>query len=121
MRSGYLALFFIIVGPTLLWAKRLPAPIVNPIVFNGIEYSAHGDGKLASVVATDVAGRRELWRVTIFRVHPHFWKGEEDNQWVFISSLKLLQNKILITDERKRCYILDLVRKHVSTVGCANP
>jgi len=121
MKSGYLALFFVLTSSITLWAKRVPPPTVNPVIYSGTEYSAHGDGKLAWVVATDAATSRELWRAKIFRVHPHFWKGEEDNQWVYISNLELVQNKILATDERKRCYLLDLVTKHVSTVRCANP
>jgi len=94
-------LFFALTGPITLWAKRLAAPTVSPVIYDGTEYSAHGDGKLAWVAATDIASGKELWKANIFRVNPHFWKGDEDNQWVFIFNLQLVQNNILATDERQ--------------------
>lgn len=93
-------------------AKRLPPPNVKPVLSGGIEYSAHGDGTHAWVAATDVATRKELWRAKVFRIHTHWWKGEEDNQWVYISDLKLEPDALFIKDERKRCYSLDLTTRH---------
>jgi hypothetical protein len=99
-------------------AKRLPPPNVKPVLFGGVEYSAHGDGTHAWITATEVTTRKELWTAKVFRIHTHWWKGEEDNQWVYISGLKLEPNALLIKDERERCYSLDLNTKGVKRENC---
>jgi hypothetical protein len=95
-----------------LFAKRTPRPIVNPIVSENIKYSAQGDGRTGYVVANEVITGKELWRVEIFRVHlePGL---EEDVQWVFITELKLVDNALLVKDEKHRCYVLDLSTRQV--------
>jgi len=95
----------------------VPKP-VPPIVHEGVQYSASGDGKTGFVVATDISTGKEFWRVKIFRVHPHWWKGEEDNQWVYISSLRLAENTLLIGNEKGQCFLLDLRTKHVKRESC---
>jgi hypothetical protein len=104
--------------PLGLSGKRVPPKPVSPIVSDGVEYSAHGDGKTGYIVATDVATGNELWRIRVFRIHTYLWKGEEDNQWVFISDLQLVQNALLIRNEKSHCYRLDLVTRHVKKERC---
>ena len=82
-----------------------------------IEYSADGDGRTGYVVATEVATGKELWRVKIFHIHVKPWL-EEDVQWVFISDLKLLDNTLLVRDEKSRCYRVDLATTHVHKSNC---
>jgi hypothetical protein len=106
------------VFPLSLLGKRLPPNPVSPVVHNGVQSSSHGDGKVGSVVATDIATGKQLWAIQVFRIHTHFWKGEEDNQWVFISDLKLVQNDLVIKDEKSRCYRLDTVTRHVEKEPC---
>lgn len=118
VNGRYIALLIALVIVPLSSAKRLPAPEVKPVLSGGVEYSAHGDGTHAWVTATDVATRKELWRAKVFRIHTHWWKGEEDNQWVYISDLKLEANSLLIEDERKRCYSLDLNTRRVEREPC---
>jgi hypothetical protein len=101
-----------------LFGKRVPPKPVSSVVYGGIEYSSQGDGRAGWVAATDVASGKELWTVRVFRIHTHWWKGEEDCQWVFISGLKLDRNALLIEDERSRCYRLDLSTKRVKTEPC---
>ena len=98
-------------------AKRISPKPVAPLVFQGIEYSAHRDGRIQYVVATDTATSRELWRVEIFRTHIKPWI-EEDNQWVFITNLTLSDGTLLIRDEKSRCYILDLTTRRVRKQRC---
>jgi outer membrane protein assembly factor BamB len=100
------------------FAKRIAPKPVPPIVHEGVQYSASGDGKTGSVVATDISTGKELWRVKIFRVHPRWWKGEEDNQWVYISSLRLTENTLLIANEKGQCFLLDLRTKSVKRESC---
>jgi len=118
MNRRYLALLTALAVMPLSSAKRLPPPNVKPVLSGGVEYSAHGDGTHAWVAATDVATHKELWTAKVFRIHTHWWKGEEDNQWVYISDLKLEPNALFIKDERERCYSLDLNTRHVKREHC---
>jgi len=118
----------LIVGILLLWtfgticasAKRVPPKDVPPVVVNGTRYSANGNGKDSYVVATDVPSGNELWRVKVFHTRVEFWRGEEDNQWVFISDLKFAGNSLLVRDEKNRCYSIDLNTKHVKKAQCGS-
>jgi hypothetical protein len=103
--------------PPNLSAKRVaPAP-VSPVVNGNVKYSAQGDGRTGLVVASEVTTGKELWRVEISRIHlkPLL---EEDNQWVFINDLKLLDGALLVRDERSRCYRVDLATRHVRKENC---
>ncbi len=118
MNCRYLALLTVLAIVPLSSAKRLPPPIVKPVLSGGVEYSAHGDGTHAWVAAIEVATHKELWTAKVFRIHTHWWKGEEDNQWVYISDLKLGPNALSVKDERERCYSLDLNTRQVKRVHC---
>jgi outer membrane protein assembly factor BamB len=109
-----------IFGTISTWAKRVPPKDVPPVVVNGTRYSANGDGKDSYVVATDVPSGKELWRVKVFHTRIEFWRGEEDNQWVFISDLKFADNSLLVRDEKNRCYSIDLNTKHVKKAQCGS-
>jgi hypothetical protein len=99
MNYRYLALLTALAIVPLSSAKRLPPPNVKPVLSGGVEYSAHGDGTRAWVA--EVATDKELWTAKVFRIRTHWWKGEEDNQWVYISDLKLEPNALFIKDERE--------------------
>jgi hypothetical protein len=99
-------------------AKRMAPKPVPPIVAGGIRYSAHGDGKDSYVVATDQATGKQLWRVKVFHNRVHWWRGEEDNQWVFISDMTLAGNTLLVRDEKNRCYSVYVKTKHVKRHRC---
>ena len=60
-----------------------------------IRYGAEGDGKDGYVVATAEASGKTLWRLKVFHTRIEFWRGEEDNQWLFISDLKLAEDSCL--------------------------
>lgn len=118
MNRRYITLLIALIIVPLSSAKRVPPPKVNPVQSGSVEYSAQGDGTHAWVVATDVVTRKELWRVQVFHIHTHWWKGEEDNQWVYISDLKMEPNALLVKDERESCYSLDLNTRHVKREHC---
>jgi hypothetical protein len=101
-------------------AKRVPPRPVPPIVADGIRYSAEGDGKDSYVVATDEASEKTLWKANVFHTRMRFWRGEEDNQWLFISDLKLAGNSLLVRDEKNRCYSIYLNTKRVNKAPCGN-
>jgi hypothetical protein len=115
-----LALLTLAVGllnPSAAFGKRLPTKPVAPVVHDGIEYSAHGEGKVGSVVATELSSGKSLWKVRVFRIHTHWWKGEEDNQWIFVSDMALVGSALIVKNERMRCYLLDLAQ-HVKRQPC---
>jgi hypothetical protein len=55
----------------------------------------------------------------VFHNRIKFWI-EEDVQWVFITDLKLVDNSLVVRDERSRCYSIGLTRKHIKKLGCGN-
>ena len=101
-----------------LSAKRVAHQPVPPVASANIIYSAQGDGRTGYVVANEVATGKELWRAKIFHIHVKPWL-EEDNQWIFISDLKLSDDALLVRDERSRCYRVDLASRHVQKSRCA--
>jgi len=104
---------------TLVTAKRVTPKPVDPVVANGVEYSAPLiDGRVGTVVATDVQTHKQLWSVEVFRVHLNPLR-EEDNQWVFITNLSLEGDSILVRNEAAHCYRVDLKTKTVKRVKCA--
>jgi hypothetical protein len=90
---------------------------VTPVVSGGIQYSAVRDGRNQYVVATDTTSGKVVWRVKILHNRIKPWV-EEDNQWVFISDLKLLGNSLRVRDEKSRCYSVDLKTKHAKRQKC---
>jgi|HubBroStandDraft_1064217.scaffolds.fasta_scaffold510346_2 hypothetical protein len=118
--SRRFSLVFLIVMSTALnsSAKRVAPRPVHPVVCDGIEYSATGDGKSGYVVAKELPTGNKLWIVRVFKIHTHWWNGEEDNQWVFISDMKLAENALLIRDERARCYRLDFANRRIRKERC---
>jgi len=102
---------------TTATAKRIPPKPVTPVVFEGIRYSADGNGRDQYVVAEDAATGRLLWKVRIFHTRISFWT-EEDVQWVYISHLKIMNNSLIVKDERARCYAVELKRRRVKKYRC---
>jgi hypothetical protein len=101
-------------------AKRVPPKPVAPKVADGIRYSAAGDGKDSYVVATDEARGKSLWKVKVFHTRIKFWRGGEDNQWLFISDLELAGASLLDRAEKNRCYSICLNTKRVKKAPCGN-
>ncbi len=58
-----------------------------------------------------------MWKVKVFHNHFKIWI-EEDVQWVYITDLKLVDDSLLVRDERSRCYSVDLKKKRVRKRQC---
>jgi len=100
-------------------AKRAPPKPVSPVIPNGIRYSAAGDGIDQYVVAEETSTGKILWKRKVFHTHINF-RLEEDNQWVFITDLKLVGNRLLVKDEDSRCYSVDLAGRRVKRRKCGD-
>src|SRR5579872_693135 len=111
-----LVLVFLLVSAQ---AKRVTPKPVAPVISGGIRYSAAGDGRDQYVVAADATTGSVLWKVKVFHTHIKPWI-EEDNQWVFISDLKLEADSLFVRDESSRCYSIDLSTTHVKKRPCSS-
>ncbi len=111
-----LALLAVIALPTAAFAKRIPAPVIEPVVHDGVRYTVPNDkGTKGYVVAWDVASGRQLWKKTIFTkwICPLF---EHDVQWVFIKQMRLESERLVFVTERDKSYSLDLKTKRVKKI-----
>jgi hypothetical protein len=98
-------------------AKRIPPKPVPPVLSGTTQYAADGDGRDEYVVATEASSGNVLWKVKVFHNHFKIWI-EEDVQWVYITDLKLVDDSLLVRDERSRCYSVDLKKKRVRKRQC---
>jgi hypothetical protein len=97
-------------APPLL-AKRAAPQSVAPVVADTVEYSAPHE-LMGVVVATDRQSRKKLWQKRIYRVarNPAL---ESDVQDVFITSLAIEGNALIIRNERGDQYVLELSTRKV--------
>ena len=108
-----LALAGLFMLPLAALAKRKPAPVIPPVVHEGVRYTVPNDkGTVGYVVARDVATGKELWRKTIFRKRI-FPLIEHDFQWVFLKNMRREGERLIFTDEREKTYSLDLKTRKV--------
>ena len=103
----------LLVLPLTAPAKRIPAPVIEPVVHKGVCYTVPNDkGTVGYVVAWEVATGRQLWKKTIFRkcICPCL---EHDVQWVFIKQMRLDGDRLIFVSERDKSYALDLKTRRV--------
>jgi outer membrane protein assembly factor BamB len=105
----------VLAAMTLLWPtsafakRRAPSP-VPPVVWQGVEYRAPlGVEQMGHVQAVELSSGRKLWETKVY----HAWiipmhLEEEDVQWVFISSMKVEGDKLLVGNENGKSFRLDL-------------
>ena len=108
-----LVLLAALVLPVAAFAKRVPAPVIEPVVHEGVRYTVPNDrGTVGYVVAWDVATGKQLWKKTILRkcICPFF---EHDVQWVFIRQMRLDGERLIFVSERDKSYALDLKTRRV--------
>jgi hypothetical protein len=95
------------------WAKRSGPKPVTPVFHNGVSYAAPNEnGREGKIEARNAKTGQKLWDIAIYtvKIDPGL---EEDVQWVFISSLAIQDNKLLVTNEKNEQYLLDLQTKKV--------
>jgi hypothetical protein len=100
--------------PCLASAKRATPENVEPVIHQGVRYVApNDDGRRAYIEAWDVQTNKKLWDLTVFtnRIDP---KLEEDVQWVFIQTLTLQNDALIVSSENGKAYRIDLKTKAVT-------
>jgi hypothetical protein len=100
--------------PGLVLAKRAAAAKVEPVIHQGVRFTApNDDGRRGYIEAWDVQASQKLWDLTVFtnRIDP---KLEEDVQWVFIKTLKIQDSQLIVTSERGKAYRVNLKTKAVT-------
>jgi len=100
--------------PGSISAKRIAPAVVEPVIHRGVRYVAPTDnGRRAYIEAWDVRTNKKLWDLTVFtnRIDP---KLEEDVQWVFIKTLTVRDNTLIVASERGPTYEIDLQTKAIT-------
>jgi hypothetical protein len=110
------AVALILVACTAL-AKRSPPPQVKPVTLGEVKYSVSystGAPRPAGgyVEASDAKTGKKLWELQIYAVQykPNL---ERDVQDVFISSLAAKDGKLIVENERRARFEVDVERKTV--------
>ncbi|HWB60180.1 MAG TPA: hypothetical protein VG733_11855 [Chthoniobacteraceae bacterium] len=120
MRAAYL--YFVAAAITVLatggiaHAKRGEPAKVEPVVYEGVRYSAPNDDNLRGyLVAVDVATGKKLYEIDVYKTM--VMDGlEADVQWVFIKNLEIKGDKLIVTDEKDRQYSVDLKTRTVRKI-----
>ena len=97
--------------PTVALAKRIPAPKVEPVIHDGIQYIAPNDnGRREYIHALDAKTGELLKEITVKRNFIWFWI-EEDVQWFYITKMEVREGYLVVTDEKNRVFRMKLLKK----------
>jgi hypothetical protein len=105
--------------PSLALSKRTEPAKVDPVIHEGIRYIApNDDGRRGYIEAWDVQTNKKLSELTVF-TNPIDPKFEEDVQWVFIESLSIRDDTLIVKSERRETYGIDLKTKAITQLPIA--
>jgi hypothetical protein len=114
MRRLILTFTALVLPLCLTLGKRTAPATVAPVIHEGIRYVApNNDGRRGYIEAWDVQTNKKLWELTVF-TNPIDPKFEEDVQWVFIESLSIRDDALIVTSERSNTYGIDLKTKAIT-------
>jgi len=105
------AVLILALAATALWAMREnPAP-VTPVVHNGVKYTAPMES-MGVVVAFNAASGAKLWEQKIYdvKIDPAL---EADIQYVYITTLAIQGNDLIVTNEVGARYAMNLSSRAV--------
>lgn len=93
------------------YGKRMAPKPVKSLIYNGIRYSVNHE-KIGYVEAWDIKAKKKIWELKIYDIKydPHL---ERDVQWVFITSLELNGNCLIVTNEKGNKYKVDIKNRVV--------
>lgn len=96
-------------------AKRPVPKKVKPLIINNIEYSAPtSKDKMGHIVARDAKSQKFLWQKQVYKIIYHK-NLETDVQDIYIDTLSVDGNFLLIHTENNKQYRLNLVNLAVDT------
>jgi len=105
-----LAVVFIFVflgcSVNMVEAKRLPPQKVEPVIYNGVKYTATHE-KMGYVQAWDIKTGKKLWEKKVYDVKIDSYM-EADVQWVFITNLSIKDGKLIVVNENGDKYEIDI-------------
>lgn len=100
--------FFIILGLSvnMVEAKRGPPKEVEPVIYNGINYTASHE-KMGYVEAFNNTTGKKLWEIKVYdvKIDPNM---EADVQWIFITNLSIVNGKLIVINEAGVIYEIDM-------------
>jgi hypothetical protein len=108
-------LFLVVIILTALFlgnafAKRGPAPVVAPVIYEGIRYEApNTPQKMGYIEAFDAATGEKLWEKKAYEI-TFDQSIEQDVQWVFIEKLQIEGKELVVIDENGKACRIDLPR-----------
>ncbi|PYJ18438.1 MAG: hypothetical protein DME94_02005 [Verrucomicrobia bacterium] len=112
--SLVLRLAALVLVPSLALSKRIAPATVTPVVHEGVRYVApNDDGRRGYIEARDAHTNEKIWELTVF-ANPIDPNLEEDVQWVFIESLSIQDDTLIVASERKNTYGIDLKTKAIT-------
>jgi len=112
--SLVLRLAALVLVPSLALSKRTAPATVTPVVHEGVRYVApNDDGRRGYIEARDAHTNEKIWELTVF-ANPIDPNLEEDVQWVFIESLSIHDDTLIVASERKNTYGIDLKTKAIT-------
>ena len=92
-------------------AKRVPIPTVEPIERDGVRYVApNDDGKREYIQAFNIASGKLIQEINLKKNIIWPWL-EGDVQVVFITTMRIEGNMLVITDEKDRIFKYKLLMK----------
>ena len=98
--------------PPVALAKRIPAPKVEPVIHNGIQYIAPNDnGRREYIQALDTKTGKLLKEITVKRNLIWLFWIEEDLQWFYITKMEVQEGYLAVTDEKNRVFKVKLLKK----------
>ena len=117
MKNKFIAIYLVTL--LFIWfsassAKRALPQEVKPIMHKGIEYRAPHD-YMGCIEAWDIKSKEITWRKQVY-VIKHVIGVERDVQDVFIKSIKLSGNSLVIINEKGFEYKLDLKSLEVKVI-----
>jgi hypothetical protein len=100
-------------------AKRTAPKEVAPVVYDGIRYSAPhwvmANGKRIAggyIEAFNAKTNKKLWRIKVYEIR-NSPELEKDVQNVFITSMVIEKNQLVVVNERDERYEIDLKTRKV--------
>ena len=118
MKLIVFSIILVMLGISESVAKRAVPSIVIPVQVGSIEYSApHGklQNQMGCIEARNVGSGELLWRrqVYVVKYDPDL---EGDVQDVYIKNIKIKGDSLMITNERKSEYQLNLKTLHIKVL-----